>query len=162
MGVHIELPKLPEKYKDFHQAMMLELASVMQTNRGMIFNTSGTYNGRPGWAALKVRIGGMPLKDTGTLSRSIGPFANGKPVSNAGTILETRPDLVTVGTNLHYARLMNDGTMKMSDGAMKRVSKNGKEYSIRIPARPFDDITMLDIEEFIATVKNFIERGLNE
>ena len=108
--------------------LYLFTAAQMQTNRGMLFIHSGSYNGHEVWPKLKLRDG-QPLRDHGTLMQSIGPqlkMKNGvRPVVNKGTILRYGSDKVTIGTDLKYARLMNDG------GTI--VPKNGKVLWIPLP-----------------------------
>lgn len=97
------------------------IAAAMQTNRAMLFDTEGAYNGHPPWAPLKFRNGQI-LSDTGTLRKSIGPFArSGKPVSNPNGIVRYAGSavdpMVTIGTTLIYAALMNNGGVVRPVGA---------------------------------------------
>lgn len=102
-----------ERFRGKLTQLYLFTAAQIQTNRGMLFMTSGSYNGHETWPGLKLRDG-QPLRDRGTLMKSIGPLtqktATGmRPAFNKGSIVRYGADQVTVGTDLKYARLMNDG-----------------------------------------------------
>lgn len=131
MSVKIEF-KFPEWEKEF-KARRPEIdrfiAAQLQTNRGMIFDKEGAHNGRKKWAPLKLRRGQI-LKQRGTLSKSIAPPGHD---GNAGPdgIVRIKGDTITVGTNLFYARLMNDGTVSMPGGVLK--AKNAKALKIPLP-----------------------------
>lgn len=126
--VQTKLGEWSQKYRGALTQLYLFVAAQMQTNRGMLFMHSGVYNGHEKWAPLKLRAG-QPLKDRGTLSQSIGPIqrknSGVQPRYEKGSIVRFGGDKVTVGTNLKYARLMNDG------GTI--VPKNGKLLWIPLP-----------------------------
>lgn len=152
----MEFPNLHERLKRAMPEIKLFVAAQMQFNRGMLFMNSGAYNGHQKWAPLKLRSG-QPLKDRGTLSQSLGPISNPKakgPTRTAGGIVKLSGDTVSIGTNLHYAWLMNWGTTKMPNGkltakkkqALKIPVDNGFIFrkSVKIPARRFDNWTRED------------------
>jgi phage gpG-like protein len=139
------------------------IAATLQTNRGMIFDKSGRYNGRRKWKKLRCRSG-MPLKDRGTLSQSMGPRNDGlHPGHATGSILRMTGALegtVTVGTNIAYAAIQNDGGVIYPKTAKAlRFKCRGKwvfAKKVTIPARPFNDWTREDGKELVETIENYI------
>ena len=153
------------------------IAATVQTQRRMIFENEGQYNGRPRWEPLKFRQGQI-LKDTGTLSKSIGPKNDGKrPAKANGSIVEMQPDMVTVGTDIAYAIVHEEGRIirpKNPGGLLHfqvpeyvRSNKTGKlrqkgtrwihAHQVTIPARPFGNITQQDADELAETISNYYE-----
>lgn len=169
VNIDFRFPDLHKRLKKSEQEINLAIAAAVQTNRGLLFDSEGSYNGRPGWAPLKFRRGQI-LSDRGVLRKSIAPYnAQGRPGPDG--VVQFTSDAIIVGTNVLYARLMNDGTTKMPGGklvprsakalkiplpsganatpaakGMRRKATQGKgqerfifRKSVRIPARPFDD-----------------------
>jgi phage gpG-like protein len=112
---------------------------------------------------------GRPLQKTGTLRKSFAPpiSSPGKPGREKGTVVRFEGVKVTIGTNLLYAGMMNDGTTKMPGGklvpvrakALKIPLQGGKfmfRRSVKIPARPMNEITQADMDEFSESVANHI------
>ncbi len=129
IAIEFKFPDWENKLKAAKDELYVFVAAIMQTNRGMLFDAEGAYNGHEKWAPLKLRVGQI-LKLTGTLSQSMGPMgAKGKPGPSG--IVRFNGDEVTIGTTLAYARLMNDGTVKMPGG--KLVAKNAKALKIPLP-----------------------------
>lgn len=119
--------ELVKKYKD---EINLFIAAQIQTNRGQMFDAEGAHNGKKKWAPLKLRSG-MILSNRGNLRRSWSPSnPTGKPGTDG--IVRFKEDIIVVGTNVAYARLMNDGTAMMPGGVLKAV--NAKALKIPIPA----------------------------
>lgn len=153
VDITFQFPNLGDKLRGREREISLAIAAEMQFNRGQIFDKEGAYNGRPKWAPLKLRSGQI-LSLTGTLRKSIAPVsADGRPGQDG--IVQFSGETVTIGTNLFYARMMNDGTTKMPDGVLRPVRAralriplgNGKvmyRQKVKIPARPFDDWTRED------------------
>lgn len=138
VAIKINMPDFTITAKKLQKIPKL-VAATMQTQRGLIFDAEGAYNGRKRWAPLKTRIGQI-LTNTGTLRKSIGPNNNGiEPKTASGTILKFTGDLVTIGTNVAYASIHNEGLPK----------KN-------IPKRAFANLTSLDVAEITETVQNYI------
>lgn len=114
------------------------IAAQIQFNRGMLFDKSGAYHGHPAWKPLKLRAG-KPLLDRGTLRKSLAPSKKPSGKSVTGVSLLVGPSgfvqysgkTITVGTRLHYAKLMNFGTEQMPDG--KLTAKNAQALKIPIP-----------------------------
>lgn len=101
------------RYKNQLNQLYLFTAAQMQTNRGMLFLYSGNYNGHETWKAPRLRDG-KPLRDRGTLQKSIGPITRAKtgivkPSWNEGTIIRFSGDTVTIGTSLKKAEILNKG-----------------------------------------------------
>lgn len=131
------------------------LAATMQTQRAMIFDSEGKYNGRPGWEPLKCRDGQI-LKDTGTLSKSMGPQNDGLvPGKDVGSIVRSDIGLVTIGTNIAYAHVHNEGAIIKKPVRAKALRYVFRKKSV-IPARPFNDWTLKDIEEIKETIEAYV------
>lgn len=132
MSVDIEFkfPDWKAQLSRKEEELNLFCAAMIQTNRGLLFDSEGSHNGRPGWAPLKLR-NGMILSDRGTLRKSIAPYnPSGNPGHPDG-IVKFESDAIVVGTSLLYARLMNDGTTKMPGG--KLVPVHAKALKIPLP-----------------------------
>lgn len=136
------------------------IAATLQTQRAMIFDQEGAYNGRSKWPDLKCRQGQI-LKDRGTLSRSIGPANDGiHPGRMTGSVVRLSDTVVTIGTTIAYASVHNNGAviepvkakaLRFKCGGRWRFSKR-----VRIPARTFNDFTDQDVTELEDTIANYI------
>ena len=189
--VKFKWPDLKARVGKAEPEIRLFMAATIQTNRGLLFDSEGKHNGRPGWAPLKFRVGQI-LSDRGVLRKSMAPFnADGKPGPDGIVVIQ--PDSITIGTTLLYARLMNDGTTKMPGGklvaknakALKIPLPNGKNAtptakalrkgasgegkqkfifrkSVKIPARPFDDWNAQDQEELDEALINKLAEIINQ
>lgn len=125
--IRFSMPDLLDIMRKRKREIDLAMAAAMQANRGMLFDSEGKYNGRPGWAPLAFRSG-MILSKRGVLRKSIAPpGATGQ--AGADGIVEFSGDTVTIGTRLGYARMMNDGTVKMPGGVLRPV----KAKALKIP-----------------------------
>lgn len=130
LSIKFDFPDWKGELERAEQEINLFIAAQIQFNRGMLFESSGTYNGRQGWAPLKFRRG-KPLLDRGTLRRSLAPMnGNGAPGPNG--VVRFESSAIVIGTTLIYARLMNDGTTKMPGGRM--VVRNAKALKIPLPS----------------------------
>ena len=130
VDIKFEWPDLAGVLEQHRHELDLFMAATIQTNRGMLFDSEGSHNGRPGWAPLKLRSGQI-LSDRGVLRKSIAPYnASGSPGPDG--VVTIKPDAITVGTNLLYARLMNDGTEKMPGGVLRPV--HAKALKIPLPS----------------------------
>jgi phage gpG-like protein len=165
--------KLFERIKgNEKKALMDFIAANLQTNRAMIFDHEGAYNGRTKWKGLVFRKG-MILSKSGDLRRSIAPRNNGVvPVKSANTILEFSGSKISIGSKLKYANLQDKGgkveaknakALKIPVGMTKvpgRVRIGGKWYIFRkrvnIPSRPFTDWTPQDDTEIKRAITNFL------
>ncbi len=129
VALNLKFPDLYKKLKANQDEIYRFVAAEMQFNRGMLFDQEGAYNGHPKWAPLKFRRGQI-LSDRGVLRKSIGPMdANGSAPAN-GTV-SIRGDVVTIGTTLFYAAMMNWGTTGLPGGVLR--AKNGGALMIPIP-----------------------------
>ncbi len=173
INLKLKFPKLEMRFKKHQREIMLVLAASMQTNRAMMFNADGADNGKKKWDPLVLRTG-RPLQLTGALRKSWAPGNDGKTPGHAlGSIVKIGPAEVSIGTNLAYARMMNDGTTKMPGGVLRAKNaqalkiplpsgmlENGQKFmfrkSVRIPARPMDTLTKQDEKEFSVTMANYI------
>lgn len=168
-------PDLLEKVRANEKRIGEEVIVAMQTNRGMLFDAEGNYNGHEAWAKPRLREG-QALANRGVLKKSLAP---GTDSGNAGPggIATIDGQKVTIGTDVAYAAMMNFGTTRMPDGIMRPVRAkalriplpSGKKATagakklrktsdegfiyrkwVRIPERRFDTITQADRDEFDA------------
>lgn len=139
--INFDMPNLKEKFDRNSDKFAALIAATMQTQRAMIFDKEGAYNGRGRWKPLKYRVGQI-LSDTGTLRRSIGPSNDGRnPARQEGSIVEIGAGTVTIGTSIAYGAFHDRGTSK-------------------IPQREFSNLTNEDIQEISETVTNAIAHVL--
>lgn len=165
LDIKFKFPKWKQTIENNRDRIMLFLAAQMQTNRAMLFDQEGAYNGRKKWAPLKFRKGQI-LSKTGTLRKSIGPVADKTPKYNTGSIVTIGNDEVTIGTNLAYAKVQNEGAkiVAIKAQALKIPTGDGKfifRKSAVVPARVFNDLNEEDKTEFSIALKNFITELLN-
>lgn len=127
--IKLKFPKFDEELRRRKKEIFEVLAATMQTNRAMMFDKDGEDNGKEKWAPLKFR-NGRPLQNRGTLRKSFAPMNDGiRPGKSQGTIVKYNLPVVTIGTNLAYAELMNDGTTKMPNGVLKAT----RAQALKIP-----------------------------
>lgn len=130
IAAELKFPNLAARLKAATKQIGDEMIVAIQTNRGMLFDAEGAYNGHAAWDPLVLRSGQV-LANRGVLKKSIAP-GNGNGQAGPGGIAKMSDDgLVTVGTDLAYARLMNFGTTKMPDGIMRPT--HAKALRIPIP-----------------------------
>lgn len=127
--IDFKFPDWSEKIKSHEKELNLFVAAQVQFNRGMLFDNEGAWNGRSRWQDLSFRRGQI-LSKRGTLRKSIAPF-NPKGQPGPDGIVRFAGDVITVGTKLLYARMMNDGTTKMPGGVLRPV--RAKALKIPIP-----------------------------
>jgi phage gpG-like protein len=148
------------------------IAANLQTNRAMIFDHEGAYNGRAKWKGLAFRKG-MILSKSGDLRRSIAPRNNGiTPKTGAHSIVEMAGGRITIGSDLIYANIQDQGgTISAKNKALKipvgtvaargRVRIDGNWYIFRkkvtIPKRSFTDWTKEDEQEITESVTNYLK-----
>ena len=154
------------------QPLMREMAAAMHDAVEENFEQQG----RPAWAGwspryAKKRQGGKMLQKSGRLASSINAYSDN--------------DSATVGTNVVYARIHQEGgTINMparsqrayykknADGrvghrfARKAESDSSRwntmgEYKITIPARPFLHLTESDVDEMENTAQAYIQRVID-
>lgn len=150
VGITFEFPEWEEKLKKRLNEINLFIAAQMQTNRGMLFDAEGGYNGHQRWAPLKLRTG-MILSKTGALRQSMGPMNMGGRPGPDG-IVRFEGDKITIGTKLAYARLMNDGTVNMPGGVIR--AKKGQALKIPVP----DGVEINRLKKEIRSAKTDAER----
>lgn len=166
--IDLKIPDLSEVFRRHQTEIMQGLAATMQANRSMMFDKDGADNGKEKWAPLVLRKGGRPLQKSGTLRKSWGPQNDGKkPVQERGSVIRFEGEKVTIGSNLLYAGMMNDGTTKMPGGklvpvralALKIPLEDGSfmfRRSVKIPARTMNEITSEDAKEFSESMARHI------
>lgn len=129
VGIQFKFPDWEKKVTRALPEIKLFIAATMQTNRGLLFDAEGAVNGHEHWAPLKFRSGQI-LSLRGKLRKSMAPTkSDGKPGPDG--IVRFSGDVITIGTKLGYARMMNDGTAKLPGGVLK--AKNGKALRIPVP-----------------------------
>lgn len=169
-----KMDDLLEKIQQNRRELDLVIAASLQTNRGMLFAKEGAYNGHPGWAPLKFR-NGMILSDRGTLRKSLAPQpATG--MAGPDGIVQFQGDMVTIGTRLAYAAMMNWGTTNLPGGVLRPVKAKALKIpvpksidpagfifrkSVRIPARRFDELNDQDQAELREVVTQKVLEILN-
>ncbi len=173
----IKWPDIFKKQMNLWNEVAEPLAASLQTNRGFLFMNEGQHNGHEKWAPLKHRDGQI-LSHSGDLSKSIAPEVrdNGmRPGHGPQSILRIGAGIVTIGSGLAYAAMMNWGTTGLPGGALTiRPNKKKalsfvmhgqrivcKKVTIRIPARRFDTFTKADETELQETLVNTIEGLFN-
>ena len=189
ISIFMSFPDWERKLKRATREVNLFIAAMMQTDRGMLFDKEGAYNGHQKWAPLVFRSG-MILSDTGTLRKSIAPHdPKGRP--GPGGIVKFNGDWITIGTEVAYAKLMNDGTTFLPGGVLRPVKAkalkipipygknatdaaqsifthgNSKEdkfifrKSVKIPPRPFNGWISGDADELSEALRNKLVEVLN-
>lgn len=152
-SIEFDMPDLAGKYRRRMRELYIFVAAQIQTNRGMLFDKEGGYNGHAKWAPLKFRQGQI-LSKRGNLRKSIAPLpARGRP-GNDG-IVRISGETVTVGTKLYYARLMNDGTTKMPGGVLKA---KGKALRIPLPSGKSATTLAKKLRKSAATGKSLFDK----
>lgn len=148
--------------------LQLFVAAIMQLNRGMMFDKEGAHNGHRKWAKLKSRAGQI-LSDRGTLRRSIAPQGTGR--AGPGGIVKLAGNIVTIGTNLAYAPMMNWGTTGLPGGVLRPVRAKALRFKVggkivfaqqvKIPARRFDTWNNEDKLEMTQSLTAKVSQILN-
>lgn len=127
--IDFEMPNLYDKVQRHRDEIHLSLAAAIQTNRGMLFDQEGAYNGHDAWAPLRFRSGQI-LSDRGTLRKSLAPRP-AKGAAGPDGIVELGADVVTVGTMIKYAAMMNFGTVGLPGGVLRPT--HAKVLKIPLP-----------------------------
>lgn len=128
--IDFKMPDMAKKFRGKRDEIYRFIAAQMQTNRGMLFDKEGAYNGHPKWEGLKFRVGQI-LSSRGTLRKSLSPpNPRGRPGPDG--IARYTGDTITIGTSLMFAELMNDGTAKLPGGVLR--ARNAKALAIPLPA----------------------------
>ena len=129
VSFEFKFPDLASKLKKHEDEIQRFVAAQMQFNRGMLFDKEGAYNGHTKWPSLKLRTGQI-LSKRGTLRKSMAPTsANGTPGPDG--IVRFSGPMITIGTKLIYASMMNWGTSNLPDGVLR--PKNALALMIPIP-----------------------------
>lgn len=109
VGLEFRFPDLGAKFSARYDEIMLFAAAVIQTNRALMFDDSNA--GRTPWPKPKLRDG-QPLTISKTLRNSFAPHNGGdRPVLGPDGIVEITADVITIGTKIAYARVLNDGAV---------------------------------------------------
>lgn len=130
VAIDFDFPNLEDKVRRAEDEINLFIAAQIQTNRGMLFDSEGGYNGHERWAPLKLRSGQI-LSRSGALRQSIAP-QNATGRAGPDGIVRFEGDTITVGTTKAYARLMNDGTVNLPGGVLRPV--NAQALMIPLPS----------------------------
>ena len=102
-------PNWAQKLQEKHLEILNVVAATIQTNRGMMFDHSGAYNGHDAWKKLVLREG-QPLSARGALRQSFAPHNDGKhPITTKDGVMEIVGERITIGTTLAYAKILNEG-----------------------------------------------------
>ena len=105
-----QLKRLSEALKRRWPDVVNAVAATVQTNRAMLFDREGAYNGHTKWAPISRP--GRILQDTGRLRRSIVPGrqGSGKPGANGTVLVDAR--IVRLETKVEYASVHENGSKK--------------------------------------------------
>lgn len=157
-----DFPDLGAKLKLAEGQIRGEIAVAMQTNRGMLFSSEGSYNGHSPWAPLLHRAGQI-LADRGVLKKSLAPAGSPGSAGPGGYVRTDDGGSVVIGTNVAYAKMMNFGTGGLPDGVLRPKNKKFLRFksfgryvfarSVKIPARRFDQINEQDTREIEAAMQ---------
>lgn len=126
-----DFPGLADIIDREKQNIQMLAAATLQTQRAMIFDAEGAFNGRSRWEPLKLRTGMILSRAGGRgLRGSIAPRNDGKrPAHGAGTILVMEMAgatiKTTIGSSLIYAEINDQG------GQIN--AKPGKMLKIPVP-----------------------------
>lgn len=132
IAVNFSMPDLSARLLRHRAAIYSELIVAMQTNRGLLFQAEGSYNGHTAWHSLLLRAGQI-LANRGVLKKSIAPgTGSGMPGPDGIARFDPATGEATVGTALPYARMMNDGTTKLPGGVLR--AKPGHALKIPLPS----------------------------
>lgn len=110
-----DFPDLKSLVERERENLKLLQAATMQTQRGMLFDQEGAYNGHQRWPDLQFRSGQILSRGGARgLRGSIAPRNNGKaPGRGSHTILEMMSSgammSVTIGSSLIYAETHDQG-----------------------------------------------------
>jgi phage gpG-like protein len=129
IGMTLSFPDLSAKLQASAAKIRQELVVAMQTNRGMLFDAEGAYNGHEPWKQLLLRAGQI-LASRGVLKKSLAP-GNTSGQAGDGGYVRADQQMVTIGTDVAYASTMNWGTTRMPGGVMRPT--NAQALRIPIP-----------------------------
>lgn len=174
--IDFNMPDLGERFRAHHSRLAIAIASDIQTNRGLLFDAEGNYNGHTKWKDLasglnkKTAANGLQvrqiLRRKGTLKNSIAPSSHSGTAGPQGYV-RTEGDysnpVVTVGTNVKYARIHNEGGIINHPGSNNGFGRGIKipAHKIPMPKRNFTDWTEEDMKSLEAVVANTIVEILN-
>lgn len=126
----MKFPKLSQRLLEHQEQITREIVVAIQTNRGMLFDAEGAYNEHKPWAPLVLRTGQV-LARRGVLKKSLAPGGGTGQAGPGGYVDMDGQGVVTVGTNVAYAAMMNFGTTKMPGGVLRPV--RAKALAIPLP-----------------------------
>lgn len=159
-----EFPDLLGEFERSFDRLSMAIASTVQTQVGMRFNTEGSYNGHERWEPLKMRKGQI-LSLSGTLRKSISPpIADGRPGTHGFVDSSGLPSdmIVDVGSKLIYASTHNEGAtiVPKNKRALRYLNPSTKKYVFstksEVPRRNFTDLNSADRDEIEETLSSVI------
>lgn len=165
IAIEWKFPDLLKAFSDSHERIAQTIASTIQTQVGMRFDSEGAHNGHPKWDPLVLRQGQI-LSLTGTLRKSISPPSHDGKAGQDGFVRSSGlPDdmLVEVGTKLIYASTHDNGAVitPKTKRALRFMNPATGKFSFSkksvIPQRQFTDINQNDREELELTLTNLIK-----
>jgi phage gpG-like protein len=172
VAIDFRMPDYLERYRQHFRRILVGIASDIQTNRGLLFDAEGAYNGHNKWQNLasgknlKKAKNGLQvrqiLRKTGTLKNSIGPDnPDGSPGKEGYVRFEGdfKNAVVKVGTNVAYARIHNEGGTIQHPGTDNGFGRGIKikAHAIRIPKRNFTDWNDADAKNMKLFLKNMLD-----
>lgn len=128
ISIILEFPDLAAKLTKAREAIQREMIVAVQTNRGMLFDNEGAYNGHEPWDTLSLRTGQI-LAQRGILKKSLAPMSANGQAGPGGYVNMDGQGVIRLGTNVAYAAMMNWGTTNMPGGVLRPTHAK----ALRIP-----------------------------
>lgn len=176
VSIDIKIPNYLKRLQGSLKRIQIAMAADIQTNRGLMFDAEGAYNGHPKWKDLKsgankrIAKNGMQerqiLRKSGALKNSIAPTgASGRAGPGGTVILEgtIAAPAVRVSTQIKYAAIHDKGGTIRHPGTANGFGKGIKipAHDIEMPRRNFSDWNRQDQKQMGIMLKNLLSEILN-
>ena len=173
--IDFKFPNLLENFKSQFKNVLIGMASDVQTNRGLLFDGEGAFNGHEKWKDLasgknkKILKNGLQarqiLRKSGVLRLSLAPSnPDGTPGQNGYIKVEGdyKNVVMKVGTLVAYAKIHNEGGVIMHPGTDNGFGRGIKikAHPITIPKRNFTDWNEIDARNMKKYLKN-VAKAIN-
>lgn len=161
LKIDFKFPDWFGRMKKAEKRIGLFIAANMQENRAELFQASGAFNGHKPWKKPLFR-NGKPLMDRGTLKNSIGPSnASNEPITAPNGIIRIQWPKVTIGTNLGYAKINNEGGIIKAKNAQALAIPlpSGKKATAAAKSARKDSVGKKDLEHKIKSLSGDFRRA---